>query len=116
MSRINCVPVTELSNSHLLAEYRELPRVSKLARHAPDAPADYVLGKGHVLFFYSRGGYLKQRFEQEIIPEMQRRGYVTNFTKYREHPDGLNNDWEPTPEAMEINRQRIKERTKWIKS
>ena len=26
MTRINCVPVTELHDRHLVAEYRELPR------------------------------------------------------------------------------------------
>ena len=27
MTRINLVPVEELSNQHLMAEYRELPRI-----------------------------------------------------------------------------------------
>lgn len=27
MTRINVVPVTELTDKHLLAEYRELPRI-----------------------------------------------------------------------------------------
>lgn len=34
MTRINCVPVEELSGPHLVAEYRELPRVFALAEKA----------------------------------------------------------------------------------
>ncbi len=34
MTRINCVPVEELSGPHLVAEYRELPRVFALAQRA----------------------------------------------------------------------------------
>lgn len=106
MTRINCIPVTELSYLHLLAEYRELPRVSKLARPAK-APAEYVLGTGHVTFFYNKGKWLKRRFEEEIVPELQRRGVDVKYTHYRDHPEGLNEDWTPTPEAMALNRDRI---------
>jgi hypothetical protein len=110
MTRINCVPVDELTDKHLIAEYRELPRISKLARPTTSAPTEYKLGAGHLLFFYDKGLYLKKRFECEIVPEMRRRGFVTNYTTYREHPIGLNNDWTPTAEALTINRERIKER------
>jgi deoxyribonuclease (pyrimidine dimer) len=109
MTRINCIPVSELTDKHLVAEYRELPRVSKLARPTP-CSATYTLGKGHVIFFYNKGAWLKHRFEQEIVPEMQRRGFVTNFTTYREHPEGLNGDWAPDEDAMRLNRHRIHER------
>lgn len=119
MTRINCVPVQELTDKHLLAEYREMPRVSALARCLDDVPAVYLLGKGHVKFFYDKGEFLRRRFEDEIVPEMQRRGFVTRFTKYRPHPDGLNNDWQPDEQALTINRkriaQRLSERKTWPK-
>jgi len=111
MTRINCVPVKELSNLHLIAEYRELPRISRLAKET-QAPTKYVLGKGHCKFFYDKGEYLRKRFENEIVPEMQQRGITTNFTKYRRHPKGLNKDWTPTTEAQRINRERIRERSR----
>lgn len=114
MTRINCIPVKELTDKHLLAEYRELPRISALAWRSSDAlravPKNYVLGAGHVKFFYDKGEFLRRRFENEIVPEMQRRGFKTNFTQYRQHPDGLNNDWQPDDIAMEINRKRITEK------
>jgi hypothetical protein len=110
MTRINCVPVEELVDKHLLAEYRELPRISKLAKVVNSVPKQYTLGAGHVKFFYDKGAWLKRRFEEEIVPEMQRRGFRTTYTQYRPHPDGLNNDWTPTAEAQQINRDRIAER------
>lgn len=114
MTRINCVPVSELTDKHLLAEYRELPRISKAARVCPDAPAEYKLGAGHVKFFYDKGEYLRKRFEEQIVPEMQARGFTTNYTIYRPHPAGLNQDWIPTAEAQAINRKRIKERLREV--
>lgn len=120
MTRINCVPVRELSGAHLVAEYRELPRVFGLAQKAaargsfvqPDA---YTLGKGHILFFYTRLGYLARR-HHELIEEMKRRGYKPAFSGVRREdypglPDGYWRDWNPTPEAMQLNRARIKERS-----
>ena len=122
MTRINCIPVTELNDKMLLAEYRELPRISTLIWKRYDdnlkitvhpTPSDeYVLGKGHVIFFYDKGEYLRKRFEEQIVPEMHRRGFVTNFTTYRKHPSGLNKDWVPDDKAKTINRERIQERLK----
>lgn len=38
MTRINLVPVEELSNQHLVAEYRELPRCIKQKINTECAP------------------------------------------------------------------------------
>ena len=114
MTRINCIPVTELTDLHLLAEYRELPRISALAHKyvgmKVPMPERYILGNGHVKFFYARGEYLRRRFELEIVPELLRRGFKPNFNKYRMHPAGMNNDWQPLDVDMDINRARITER------
>ena len=85
MTRINCVPVEELHQKHLVAEYRELPRVFKLAEAAAkrgghSAPANYTLGAGHVKFFYTHLGYCQQRFKQ-LVAEMVRRGYNPQHTE-----------------------------------
>ena len=114
MTRINCVPVQELHYKHLVAEYRELPRVFKLARITRRAPTEYTLGTGHVLFFYDKLGYLYRR-QGELYEEMQRRGYKPTYSPaslYMEygHKHWLWNEWEPTPEAMQINRKRLLER------
>lgn len=121
MTRINCVPVEELSGPHLVAEYRELPRVFALAQAAAlrgsfSQPDAYTLGKGHLLFFYTRLGYLARR-HGELIQEMKRRGYKPAFCGMRREdfadvPDSYWSDWEPNIEAMAINRERIEERRK----
>lgn len=48
MTRINVVPVEELSDAWLIAEYRELPRVLNGNFSIKDAPNRYKLGTGHV--------------------------------------------------------------------
>jgi deoxyribonuclease (pyrimidine dimer) len=61
MTRVNVIPVQELTKQHLVAEYREIMRVpgalkKSLQRKKPfcnsEIPENYVLGKGHVKFFY----------------------------------------------------------------
>lgn len=115
MTRINCIPPQELHSKHLIAEYRELPRVFKLARPIQDAPKQYVLGTGHVKFFYDKLVYLHKR-QQQLVDEMKRRGFKPNFdpktlqsmaaNKYH----SLYNDWIPDEEAQALNRARIAER------
>lgn len=126
MTRINVVPVEELSRQHLVAEYRELPRIFTLVQKAiergerptdPKNPREYKLGPGHVRFFYPRLGYLYQR-QAALCREMRRRGYRVGYDHYglgwdippERYPDWWQ-DYAPTPEAISINRQRIKERT-----
>lgn len=119
MTRINCVPVQELSGPHLVAEYRELPRVFALAQKAClrgpiTQPAAYTLGKGHMLFFYTRLEYLAKR-HAELVAEMKRRGYKPSFpgvtrSQFPDIPDAFWNDWQPTSAALALNRARIAER------
>ncbi|MBV6272285.1 pyrimidine dimer DNA glycosylase/endonuclease V [Alcaligenaceae bacterium CGII-47] len=125
MTRINCIPVQELSGPHLIAEYRELPRVFGLAKKAAERgsfspPPNYTLGKGHLLFFYTRLGYLKAR-HAELITEMKQRGYKPAFQgiqreDFPDIPDSFWRDWCPTTEAMRINRIRIQERSKGMQN
>ncbi|MGB3024467.1 pyrimidine dimer DNA glycosylase/endonuclease V [Paradevosia shaoguanensis] len=122
MTRINCVPPSELTVQHLVAEYRELPRIFALVRAAiargerPDDsrnPTEYRLGSGHVRFFYPRLLYLARR-QASLIAEMQSRGYRPAFTDSAGLLAGIPaewcNDWQPTPEAQAANRARISER------
>lgn len=126
MTRINCIPVAELTRQHLLAEYRELPRVFGLVRRYQakggdpaqlrlhGQPKEYVLGKGHVLFFYDRLSWLAQRHTQLVL-EMTLRHYKPTFIEAMNvsHSDLARhwwNEWEPTPGAIAINRARITDR------
>lgn len=116
MTRINCVPVAELTRAHLVAEYRELPRVVTMVRnrrHPKPIPPSYVLGPGHMSFFADKLGYIARR-HAELIAEMKARGYRPNFdaVSLGGLPYG---DWEPDEAALALNRERISERLRSVK-
>lgn len=127
MTRINCIPPHELTGPHLVAEYRELPRVFALVRAAiergerpddPRNPAQYTLGVGHVRFFYCRLGYLVRR-QASLVEEMKTRGFHPKYDDVCGLLDGFPKewcqDWEPTPDAVRHNRARIAERMRLSK-
>ena len=141
MTRVNLVPVGELADQHLFAEFRELKMVPKsLARslralhRGEDAnpasvwahnrrvtkllgriPREYVLGAGHVSFFYDKGLFLQKRYSL-IRHELRRRG--VNFDENSlldpdrvfERDARFRNDYTPTPAALALIRARIAER------
>jgi deoxyribonuclease (pyrimidine dimer) len=119
MTRINVVPPEELHRAHLVAEYRELPRIFALVRAAQArgvtpqklaAPADYTLGKGHVLFFYNKLRFMVNR-QKSLIEEMKRRGYHPQFGDPEALLEGIApcwiHDWQPDEAALALNRVRI---------
>lgn len=116
MTRINVVPPGELENMHLLAEYRELPRIFALAKafhlsgKKEDFPDVYTLGKGHVKFFYNKLLWLANR-QKALVDELLLRGYNPNFDTPDKLLDGCPqaylNDYQVTSDALTLNRQRI---------
>jgi len=90
MTRINCIEVEDLADQHLLAEYREITRVAKLARPLDDY-GQYCMGRGHVKFFYDKGAWLALRTEA-LYNECRARGFNVTHKTYHPHPKGLNND------------------------
>jgi len=77
-----------------------------------EIPSEYVLGTGHVKFFYNKCLFLQKRFEQ-LVNEMVSRGYNPSFrdSSIFKVRDDLHNDYIPTQDALSINRQRIKDRS-----
>ena len=71
------------------------------------------MGTGHVLFFYNKLGFILKRY-QELQDEMRARGYSPNSVSVESLKLGIDQwwfgDYNPTPEAMQINRQRLAER------
>jgi len=125
MTRINCVPVEELTDKHLGAEYRELPRlfgqiIQSIERgESPDDkrnPTEYKLGTGHTRFFYNKLPWLVVRYAA-LVKECLKRGRQVNFPHVPssaivcmfQHQERWKY-WKTTPEALALNRQRIKER------
>ena len=122
MTRINLVDPSELSDQHLVAEYREIFMVgSSLQRSLKsknwektlaNIPDKYTLNKGHVTFFYNKGKYLYKRYEV-LIEEMKNRGMNPDSErkfKTEQWPDELFNDWEPELDDYKVIRARIKEK------
>lgn len=122
MTRINVVPVDELCDQHLFAEWREMTRVRSLVdktRAFPrkmvfgKIPEQYVLGTGHVYFFYDKFKFLFKR-HRELTKELLARGYRINpdvSFAFLIKDDELFNDYKPTKEALKLNRDRIKAKT-----
>ena len=121
MTRINIIPVCELTDQHLIAEYREITMVpaalkrtlnSKVGLRYEKISKEFTLNAGHVYFFYNKGLYLNNRY-QEIIEEMKLRGFNPDpnrkFPK-EVFPKELYNDWMPSLNEQKIIRQRIEEK------
>jgi deoxyribonuclease (pyrimidine dimer) len=114
MTRINAgIPPIELTNKHLLAEHREIKRIPNIVKsgkaHINNIPENFTLGTGHVKFFYTRLGYLYQRY-CDLYQECKNRGF--NVTWYggawEGIPGELLNDWQPTQKDINIIKERIK--------
>lgn len=124
MTRINLIPPSELHPRHLVAEYRELPRVFALIRandekrargeRVEPIPPRYTMGRGHVRFFYDKAFWLWNR-QAKLVQEMRIRGYKP------QHEAGLSllrgidltrqrTNWMPDLDEIRINRERIAQR------
>ena len=122
MTRINIIDPAELTDQHLIAEYREITMVpgslnrtlnSKIGYKESKVPKRYTLNSGHVYFFYNKGKYLHKRYD-ELINEMKRRGFSPDSKRLFPHKifrdNNLYNDWMPNIEDYKVIRQRIAEK------
>lgn len=123
MTRINLIPPRSLSTKHLVAEYREITRLPNNLKKSlnrkstpfsfDEIPKQYVLGKGHVKFFYNKMYFLKKRFEK-IVHEMLRRGYNPSFRDssiFNSEKIYFKN-YKPSAKSIRLNKERIQARTK----
>ena len=107
MTRINIIPVSELTDQHLIAEYREITMVpaalirtlnSKAGFSKNKIPAKFTLNRGHVYFFYDKGLYLDKRYLL-LVQEMILRGFNPDVNRHFPKdvfPSELFNDWTPS--------------------
>jgi deoxyribonuclease (pyrimidine dimer) len=76
-------------------------------------PENYVLGAGHVKFFYNKIEYLISRY-RELTIELLARGYNIERKSlefsFPEIPNEWYGRWVPSEDDLALNRQRIKER------
>ena len=122
MTRINIIEPSELTDQHLIAEYREIFMVagslnrtlnSKSGYKEDRVPKRYTLNSGHVYFFYNKGKYLHKRYKA-LIQEMKSRGFKPDskrlFDKDVFSDNGLYRDWLPTVEDIQVIKKRINEK------
>lgn len=126
MTRINVVEPSELTNKHLMGELHEITRVYGLVRKAQDRkinkynfkdkikqPSAYTMGTGHVYFFYDKLGFITDRY-YALNQEAVKRNFKVNPIDKQQLVSDIQQWWfgeyQPTQEAVEINRKRIKER------
>ena len=121
MTRINIISPSELTDQHLIAEYREITMVpgslqrtlrSKGGLDKRKIKKTFTLNAGHVYFFYDKGKYLANRYG-DLVDEMKARGFKPNpDRKFPSHVfiDGLYNDWMPSFNEQMLIRERIAER------
>jgi deoxyribonuclease (pyrimidine dimer) len=122
MTRINLVPVDELTDQHLMAEYREITMVPAALRRSlrtktPEAiaksiPADFTLNTGHVRFFYNKMWYLNWRYVL-LQEELRARNYKLDEAREFMWSDLSlipQQTWWPSTADMDIVRARIRER------
>ncbi|HJL92464.1 MAG TPA: pyrimidine dimer DNA glycosylase/endonuclease V [Woeseiaceae bacterium] len=122
MTRINLVDPVELSNQHLIAEYREIFMVGSALQRSiksknwenvkSNLPSKFTLNTGHVKFFYNKGKYLHKRYKL-LVKEMKRREMRPDpDRKFRksQFPRDFYKDWSPDPKDLEVIRRRILEK------
>jgi len=126
MTRINLVEPHQLTDKHLMAEYRELPRiftaVLKLQAHRK-TPADvtipdhYVLGTDHMKFFYNKIVWLRRRYVL-LQKELTSRGFNLDENLFHKICIGVAhidnnwcNDYTPRPEDIYLNMVRLCKRS-----
>ena len=118
MTRINTVPPRALTDQHLLGEYNEIRRPIGLAlkRYSKEnnrihrgIPNQYQLRAGHVIFFYNKLQYIKDRFEA-IKREMKLRGWSANGIIDADIPDELLGNWTASERSNNILKERLIER------
>ena len=122
MTRVNLVEPEQLSNSHLMAEYREMPRVFRRAilnsykgRMPNECPIaeTYTLNKGHEYFFVDKCDWLYKRWHA-IRKELLKRDYnlgddfvsvvKARHRHVRKHCNQFNGGYKPKPEEIYLNR------------
>ena len=121
MTRINAdISPKKLTDQHLLAEYREIGRVSTqyqkrwlLKKGYDDIPKEFTLGSGHQSFFLNKGKFLHKRFNS-LTEEMKHRGFKPKL-KFRNtwvFGGKHYNDWQSSEKDNKLIIERISERVK----
>ena len=121
MTRVNLISPICLYDQHLIAEWREIPRIPNAVRKLlqnkgsfdiiKTIPDDYVLGTNHVRFFYDKLGFIKKRHEL-LKQEGKNRGFnLDSITIDLEGiPEMFKKDFVILKKSVTLNLERISEK------
>lgn len=121
MTRVNLISPVCLYDQHIIAEWREIPRIPNAVRKLlltkgtydilKEIPQHYTLGKGHVKHFYNKLQFIKNRHEL-LKEEGRNRGLnLESITINLEGiPEIFKNDFFPQEKDVILNLQRITEK------
>ena len=90
MTRLNLVEPGDLTDRHLIAEYKEITQFLHIVAKRrdkghpmDDLPKHYTLNNGHCKFFMNKGKYILERFDQ-LFNTLQARGFKVDADLYQE--------------------------------
>ncbi len=108
----------DLTDQHLIAEYRELfiPfGMNKKYGEPKTVPNKFTLNKGHINFFRNKLLYLENRWDY-IVTEMEMRGFNPKYNTFiydlNAFDKSLVNTWMPDDNDTKLIKERIIERVK----
>ena len=123
MTRVNCIPVTELSDEHLLAEWHELPRVVTMVENQIEThgtikpvPSCYRMSVGHMQFFADKCAWIVLRMfalHKELVNRgvnADRQHAQSIFNRVSKLPQTITNNWTPNAGDLSVNLIRLIER------
>lgn len=116
--RVNLIDPVLLTDQHLIAEHGELFVLDALFWHSFQCtqgieisrlPRNYVLGAGHVRFFYNKGTYIETR-AAALHREGVNRGFLFKKTLEVKWPEEYLNQWSPSAEDIALIKPRLWQR------
>jgi deoxyribonuclease (pyrimidine dimer) len=120
MTRINsAIPVRCLTDEHLLAEHREIKRLPYCLRKSLESsnslvsriPKEFVLGRGHVMFFLDKMQFTLKRYQQLHAECLRRNFKVTDYSdNWHDIEPKYMNDYTSTSAERSLLVERITQR------
>lgn len=112
MTRVNLIPVNELTDQHLLAEHREIKRIPNCVKswkyNLKDIPKEYTLWTWHIKFFYNKLHFLYIRYLL-LYNECKKRNFEVQFywNSFTDLPFELKSNFYPSKKEIDKSRERI---------
>ena len=124
MTRISvAVRGIELCDAHLIKERIEILRIpnaiksGKAKVNLKKIPSTFILGTGHVVFFYPRLKYLHKRYDELTAECLKRKFKITDYSDaFDGLPEALYNDYSETSNDRKLLVERVNERLSGMKN